>query len=66
MLYERLKPVIEKTGIKVYGYLPEMKECSLKKPSSRAFHARGDRRPERKNRTAGRADKKKVWIWTDC
>ena len=30
MLYERLKPVIEKTGIKVYGYLPEMKECSLK------------------------------------
>ena len=30
MLYGRLKPVIEKTGIKVYGYLPEMKECSLK------------------------------------
>ena len=29
MLYERLKPVIEETGIKVYGYLPEIKECSL-------------------------------------
>ena len=29
MLYERLKPVIEETGIPVFGYLPEIKECSL-------------------------------------
>lgn len=29
MLYERLKPVIEETGIPVFGYLPEVKECSL-------------------------------------
>lgn len=29
VLYQRIKPVIEETGVKVCGYLPEMKECSL-------------------------------------
>lgn len=29
MLYERLKPVVEQAGVKVYGYLPEMLDCKI-------------------------------------
>ena len=29
MLYGRLRPVLEKAGVPVYGYLPEMRDCVI-------------------------------------